>query len=57
VEQEADPLLDSLDTEVDENAEESWRLEIYRRLAEIDAGSVDLIPWSDARGRLGGGLP
>jgi putative addiction module component (TIGR02574 family) len=32
----ADSLLDSLDTEVDANAEEAWRDEIYRRLKEID---------------------
>ncbi len=48
----ADSLLESLDTEVDENAEEAWRLEIRRRLTEIDSGAVDLIPWPDARKRL-----
>ena len=48
----ADSLLETLDTEVDENAGEAWRLEISRRLAEIDAKAVDLIPWPDARTRL-----
>lgn len=48
----ADSLLESLDTEVDENAQEAWRLEIRRRLAEIDSGAVDLSPWPDARKRL-----
>lgn len=48
----ADSLLESLDTEIDENAEEAWQLEIRRRLAEIDRGAVELIPWPDARKRL-----
>ena len=48
----ADSLLDSLDAEVDANAEEAWRDEIYRRLQEIDSGAVQLIPWHDARRRL-----
>lgn len=47
-----DSLLESLDTQVDEEAEASWRQEIYRRLQEIDSGAVKLIPWSDAQRRL-----
>lgn len=47
-----DSLIVSLDSEVDENAEEAWREEIYRRLQEIDSGAVKLIPWDDARRRL-----
>jgi putative addiction module component (TIGR02574 family) len=45
-------LVDSLDTEVDEDAEEAWREEIRRRLQEIDRGTVKLIPWAEARRRL-----
>jgi putative addiction module component (TIGR02574 family) len=48
----ADFLLESLDTEVDENSEEAWREEIQRRLGEIDTGAVRLVPWSEARKRL-----
>ncbi len=48
----ADTLLDSLDSEVDENAEEAWRDEICRRLQEIDSGSVKLVPWHEAQRRL-----
>ncbi len=48
----ADSLLESLDTEVDEGAEEAWRSEIHRRLGEIDEGSVKLVPWREARNRL-----
>lgn len=45
-------LLESLDTELDENAEEAWRQEIRRRLQEIDSGAVRLIPWQHAQRRL-----
>lgn len=48
----ADSLLESLDAEIDENAEEAWQLEIRSRLAEIDSGAVELIPWHDARKRI-----
>ena len=47
-----DCLLESLDTEIDQNVEEAWRQEIYRRLQEIDSAAVELIPWEDARRRL-----
>jgi putative addiction module component (TIGR02574 family) len=47
-----DSLLESLDSEVDENVEEAWRQEIYRRLQQIDSGAVQLIPWEDAERRL-----
>jgi putative addiction module component (TIGR02574 family) len=46
------PLVDSLETEVDEGVEEAWRVEIQRRLAEIDSGAVKLVPWDEARRRL-----
>jgi putative addiction module component (TIGR02574 family) len=45
-------LVDSLDTEVDEDAEEAWRSEIRRRLVEIDSGAAKLVPWDEARRRL-----
>jgi putative addiction module component (TIGR02574 family) len=52
------PLVDSLDTEVDEHAEEAWREEILRRLQEIDSGTTELVRWDEARRRLAGsGLP
>jgi putative addiction module component (TIGR02574 family) len=46
------PLVDSLDTEVDEDAEEAWRGEIQRRLREIDSGTAKLVQWDEARRRL-----
>jgi len=53
----ADSLLESLDAQVDEDAEAVWREEIHRRLTELDNGAVQLIPWDDARRRLWGRLP
>jgi putative addiction module component (TIGR02574 family) len=47
-----DSLLESLDVEVDEDAEQAWRQEIEQRLQEIDDAAVDLIPWPDAQRRL-----
>jgi len=48
----ADYLWDSLDAEVDANAEEAWRREIKRRIIDADSGAVAAIPWSEARSRL-----
>jgi putative addiction module component (TIGR02574 family) len=41
----AGSLLESLDDTVDERAEEEWRKEITRRIAELDSGKVKPIPW------------
>jgi putative addiction module component (TIGR02574 family) len=48
----ADLLWDSLDSEIDASAEEAWRTEIRRRLAELDSGAVRAVAWSEARSRL-----
>lgn len=48
----ADSLLDSLDTEVDEDAEAAWQREIQRRVTEIDSRAVTPIPWVEVRSRL-----
>lgn len=45
-------LLESLDTEIDEDAEEAWDREIARRLEEIDSGRVKMVPWSEARRQI-----
>jgi putative addiction module component (TIGR02574 family) len=47
-----DSLLESLDTEVDENAELEWRREIQRRVAELNRGTVSPVPWTEVRSRL-----
>ena len=48
----ADSLLESVDREVDEDAEPAWQREIARRMAELDSGFVTPIPWADVRARL-----
>ncbi len=48
----ADSLLESVDSEVDEDAEAAWQREIARRAAELDSGSVTPIPWAEVRSRL-----
>lgn len=45
-------LIESLETERDPDVEESWRLEIAHRIAELDAGTVETIPWETVRERL-----
>ena len=48
----ADSLLDSLDTEVDADAEAAWQIEIQRRVAELDSKTVSPRPWVEVRSRL-----
>lgn len=45
-------LIDSLDRQTDEDAQSAWDSEIACRLAEIDAGSVEPVPWPEARRRI-----
>jgi len=47
-------LLESLDPVVDENAEAEWQAVIQRRVAEIDSGAVEPIPWPEAGRRIVG---
>ena len=44
----AGELFDSLEQD-DANAEAAWDAEIGRRVAELDAGQVQSIPWAEAR--------
>jgi hypothetical protein len=37
-------LIEVLDAETDEGVEDVWRVEIERRMAELDSGSVETIP-------------
>lgn len=48
----AGSLLESLDTEVDEDAGAAWATEVNRRVAELDSGAVKTIPWAEVRRRL-----
>ncbi len=42
-------LIESLDQNVDEDAEAAWSVEIARRLGEVERGQVRTIPWPEAR--------
>ena len=48
----AGELIQSLDTDVDADAEAAWSAEIHARLARVDAGLARTIPWSEARRRI-----
>jgi putative addiction module component (TIGR02574 family) len=48
----ASSLLESLDDNVDAGAEEAWRDEIGRRVAELDSGKVKPIAWAEARRQI-----
>jgi putative addiction module component (TIGR02574 family) len=48
----AGSLIDSLDTEVDENAEEAWRTEITQRVRDLASGAVQTIAWDEVRRQL-----
>jgi hypothetical protein len=39
----------TLDPVSEPDIEAAWSAEIERRLIEIDAGTVELIPWDDVR--------
>jgi putative addiction module component (TIGR02574 family) len=45
-------LIDTLDADSEEEAEEAWRTEIERRITELDSGAVETVPWEELRARL-----
>jgi putative addiction module component (TIGR02574 family) len=45
-------LIVSLEGEPDEDVEEAWAAEIQKRVAELDAGVVQSVPWEQVRQRL-----
>jgi putative addiction module component (TIGR02574 family) len=45
-------LVDTLDAESEEGTEDAWRAEIERRIAELDSGQIQAIPWEELRARL-----
>jgi len=48
----AGELLDSLDSDVDPDAEAAWAAEIRRRVNDLEAGRATTVPWSEARRRI-----
>jgi putative addiction module component (TIGR02574 family) len=51
----AEAVYDSLEGPPDADAEQAWSDEIARRVADVDAGHVKLVPWSEARRRIAAG--
>jgi putative addiction module component (TIGR02574 family) len=45
-------LIETLDAESEEGVEDAWRIEIERRMAELDSGAVEAVPWEELRARL-----
>jgi len=45
-------LIESLDGPADPDVEEAWRIEIERRIGQIDRGEVELIPGDEVFARL-----
>jgi len=45
-------LIESLDGSPDEGADEAWRVEIERRISQIERGEVELIPGEEVFARL-----
>jgi putative addiction module component (TIGR02574 family) len=50
----AEAVYESLEGPADPDAEEAWSAEIQRRITEMDAGKVKLVPWSEARRQIAG---
>ena len=49
-------LLESLDPGGDTNVDQAWRIELERRMKELDSGAVETISWAEARKRPFQGL-
>jgi putative addiction module component (TIGR02574 family) len=45
-------LIESLEADPDPDVEAAWSDEIKRRVADIESGNVETIPWEEVRRRL-----
>lgn len=45
-------LLGSLEADPDEGVAEAWALEVDRRAAQLDSGTITTMRWEDVRSRL-----
>ena len=48
----AGELIQSLETDIDPDAEAAWSEEIRARLVQLDAGNAKTVQWSEARRRI-----
>lgn len=49
-------LIESLDEGEDSGVDAAWRVEIERRMKDLDSGAVETVPWAEAKKRLFSGL-
>ena len=47
-------LLETLDGEPDPDVEAAWAEEVERRVRQVEAGEVTMIPWEQVRAELFG---
>lgn len=45
-------LIESLDPQPEPEVQAAWEREIGRRIAELDDGSIETVPWEDVRRQL-----
>jgi putative addiction module component (TIGR02574 family) len=45
-------LIESLEAEPDPDVEAAWAEEVERRIRQVDAGEVEMIPWEQVRAEL-----
>ena len=48
----AGQLLKSLEPPDDRDVEEAWRVEVRKRIEQLDSGTVKTTPWEEVRDRL-----
>lgn len=48
----AGALLESLQPAAEQDVEAAWRQEVAARVAALDAGKVETVPWEEVRNRL-----
>ena len=45
-------LIEGLDAESEEGVDDAWMAEVERRMAELDSGAAQSLPWEELRARL-----
>ena len=48
----AGALLESIEPETDADVEHAWREEVKARVAALDSGQVETVPWEQVRDHL-----
>jgi len=48
----AGALLESIEPPADADVEQAWREEVARRVAALEAGQAQTVPWEEVRAQL-----